>query len=95
MLVGGPEKAIDTGRALVSATRRIQLLMEPAEFRRLKTLARERKTSVAALIRSAVREAYLSPTADREPIVEAIAAMRLPAIDWRRAKNDEARAGLA
>lgn len=80
----------------MSATRRTQLLMEPAEFRRLRALAKERKTSVAALIRSAVRETYLSPTVERGPIVEAIAAMRLPAIDWKRAKSEieEARAGL-
>ena len=72
----------------MSATRRTQFLMEPAEFRRLQALARERKTSVAALIRSAVRQIYLSPTAEPEPIVEAIAAMGLPAIDWRHAKSE-------
>jgi hypothetical protein len=70
--------------------------MEPAEFRRLQALAKERKTSVAALIRSAVRETYLSPAVERGPIVEAIAAMGLPAIDWKRAKREieDARAGL-
>lgn len=80
----------------MSATRRTQLLMEPAEFRRLQALAKQRKTSVAALIRTAVRETYLSPTADRGPIVEAIAAMELPATDWERAKREieDARAGL-
>ncbi|MEX1244208.1 MAG: ribbon-helix-helix protein, CopG family [Thermoanaerobaculia bacterium] len=77
-------------------TRRTQLLMDPAEFRRLKALARRRKTSVAELIRSAVREAYLAPTADRGPIVEEIAGMGLPTTDWKRAKREieEAHAGL-
>ncbi|MGH9364668.1 MAG: hypothetical protein ACRD1B_05325 [Thermoanaerobaculia bacterium] len=62
--------------------------MDPAEFRRLQAVARQRKTSVAELIRSAVREAYLAPQPDRGPVVEAIIGMRLPAIDWKRAKKE-------
>ena len=72
----------------MSTTRRTQLLMDPAEFRRLQALARERKTSVAELIRFAVRQTYLAPVAERGPIVDAIAAMRLPGVDWKRAKKE-------
>lgn len=70
------------------ATRRTQLLMEPDEFRKLQAAARRRRTSVAELIRSAVRATYLSPAIDRRPIVEAILAMGLPAGDWKRAKRE-------
>lgn len=70
------------------ATRRTQLLMEPAEFRKLQAAARRRRTSVAELIRSAVRDTYLSPGPDRRPIVEAILAMGLPSVDWKRAKKE-------
>ena len=45
----------------MAPTRRAQILMEPEEFRRLQALARERRTSVANLIRSAVRDTYLAP----------------------------------
>ena len=70
------------------ATRRTQLLMDPKEFERLHAQARRRKTSVANLIRSAVRAAYLTPEAERAPIVEAILEMGLPKVSWKRAKKE-------
>ncbi len=70
------------------ATRRTQLLMEPEEFRKLQAAARRRRTSVAELIRSAVRDTYLSPASDRRPVVEAILAMSLPGVAWKRAKKE-------
>jgi hypothetical protein len=72
----------------MGATQRTQLLMDPEEFRLLKNEARRRKTSVAELIRSAVRDAYLAPKPDRGPIVDAILAMRLSRIDWKRAVKE-------
>ncbi len=71
------------------ATRRTQLLMDPDEHRRLRELARRRKTSLGELIRSAVRATYLeSPKPDRKPIVDAILQMKLPAISWGRARRE-------
>lgn len=70
------------------ATRRTQLLMDPEEFRRLRALARQRKTSVAQLIRTAVREAYLRPEPDRKAIVRAILSMDLPAMDWKKVRKE-------
>jgi len=80
----------------MAATRRTQLLMDPEEFRRLEALARQRRTSVAELIRWAVRETYLAPKPDRGPIVDAILGMGLPVIDWKRARKriEEGHAGL-
>ncbi len=77
-------------------TRRTQLLMDPDELKRLKRVARQKKTSVAELIRSAVRENYLVAQPDRASIVEAILQMRLPRISWKKAKKEieAAHAGL-
>ncbi|MGH9402338.1 MAG: CopG family transcriptional regulator [Terriglobia bacterium] len=70
------------------ATRRTQLLMDPEEFRRLRTLARQRKTSVAQLIRTAVREAYLKTEPDRKTIVQMILDMQLPVMDWKKVRKE-------
>ena len=70
------------------ATRRTQLLMDPDEFRRLKTVARRKNTSVAELIRSAVREVYLVEQPARAPIVEAILQMRLPKVSWEKVRKE-------
>lgn len=72
--------------------------MDPDEFKQLRALARRRKTSVAELIRCAVRESYLkAPAADRKPLVEAILDLNLPKIDWKKAKKEieAAHAGLS
>jgi hypothetical protein len=71
--------------------------MDPAEFRKLRAEARRRKTSLAELIRSAVRERYLAKPGDPGPIVEAILRMSLPVGDWELAKREieEAHAGLS
>lgn len=70
------------------ARRRIQFLIDAEEFRLLRALARRRKTSVAELIRYAVREFYLKAPADRKRLVEDILNLKLPKIDWRRAKKE-------
>jgi hypothetical protein len=62
--------------------------MDPDEFKQLRALARRRKTSVAELIRTAVRESYLKAPADRKPLVESILALNLPCIDWKKAKRE-------
>ncbi len=81
----------------MAATRRTQLLMDPDEFRQLRLLARRRRTSVAELIRCAVREYYLKAPADRTPLVDAILDLHLPRIDWKKAKKEieAAHAGLS
>lgn len=81
----------------MAPTRRAQILMEPEEFRRLQSLARKRKTSVANLIRCAVRETYFVPTPERRPIVDAILRMGLSLPDWDhlREELDRGHAGLS
>jgi len=77
-------------------TRRTQILMDPEEYRRLRNLARSRKTSVGALIRKAVRQVYIQPVPDRQAIVESILELRIPLPSWKRLKKEieEARADL-
>ena len=72
----------------MATTRRTQLLMNPDEFKQLRALARRRKTSVAELIRCAVRVSYLKAPADRKPLVEAILDLKLPKIGWKKAKKE-------
>lgn len=73
----------------MKANRRTQILMDPEEHRRLRELARRKKTSVGELIRTAVRATYLATRKpDRKPIVEAILQMNLPAISWNRARRE-------
>ena len=80
----------------MGATRRTQLLMEPEDFRQLHAEARRRGTSVAELIRLAVRDTYLTRAADRRPLVEAILSMDLPTMDWDQIRQEieEARAHI-
>lgn len=81
----------------MAATRRTQLLMEPDEFRRLRSLARQKKTSVAELIRTAVREKYLAPAAsDRKALVKSIVSMNLGDLNWEQVRGEleETRAAL-
>jgi len=80
----------------MATTRGTQLLMNPEEFKQLRALAQRRKTSVAELIRCAVGESYLKTLVDRKPLVEAILDLRLPKIDWKKAKKEieAAHAGL-
>jgi hypothetical protein len=68
--------------------RRIQLLMNPDELRRLRTLARRKQTSVAELIRTAVRTVYLTPPPDRKAIVQDILRMNLPSMDWKKVRKE-------
>ena len=72
----------------MAATRRTQLLMEPEEFARLQAEARRRKMSMAELIRTAVRETYLSREPDRRRIIEAILHMSLPVVEWKHARKE-------
>jgi len=62
--------------------------MDPDEFRRLRALARRKKTSVAELIRTAVRTVYLTTPPDRKAIVEDILKMNLPSMDWNKVRKE-------
>lgn len=63
-------------------TKRMQVLVEPEEYERLEELARRRGTSVAELIRAAVRRCYFPASDERRAAVEDILTMRVPVDDW-------------
>jgi hypothetical protein len=62
--------------------------MDPEEFKQLRALARRKKTSVAELIRSAVRQSYLPTPPDRRRLVEAILELKLPKMNWKKLKKE-------
>lgn len=63
-------------------TRHAHILMEPLEYEQLERLARQRRTSVAELIRRAVRERYLvHPATVGDPVAQ-LAALQLDLPRW-------------
>ena len=71
-------------------TERTQLLMDPAELKELRRIAKRRRKSVGALIRDAVREKYLSGDEEvRRLAAESIVAMNIgPLPDWDELKEE-------
>ena len=69
-------------------TKRAQLLMEPDDYQQLVHIAQYEQISVAELIRTAVRERYLTQPKKPEELVEAICAMNLEVIDWESLEAD-------
>ena len=68
-------------------TRRAQILMEPEEYAQLERLAKEKGTSVAELIRRAVRERYLTSVTNKRALVSKIAGLALEVDDWETMKD--------
>jgi hypothetical protein len=71
----------------MAAGRRFEFLMDTDHYAQLCALARRRKTSVPELIRGAVRESYFKAPEDRKLLVDSILAIKLPNIDWTKAKK--------
>lgn len=59
-------------------TRRAQILMEPEEYQQLEGIARRQGTSVAELVRTAVRERYLTSADDRQQALREICNLSIP-----------------
>lgn len=76
--------------------RRLQILLDEQRYRRVAARARERKTSVAAVIREAIDVALPADLAKKRAAAKRIlAAEPIPLPDWDelKAELDEARAG--
>ena len=65
--------------------------MEPEEYERLRRIARERKVSVAELIRTALRDAFLSSPTKPKAALEEILALRLPVLSWEEIEDEVSR----
>lgn len=70
-------------------TKRVELLLDPAQYALLEEIARSRKESVGALIRRAVTREYLQPT--REQKRAALGRLLAQEMDfgaWEEAKRN-------
>jgi len=72
----------------MGASRRFGFLIDTDQYARLRALARRRETSVAELTLGAVRDFCLKSPADREPLVKGMLGLKLPNIDWKKAKKE-------
>ena len=61
--------------------KRVQVLMEPAEFIQIDALATSQGVSVGELIRQAVRERYLTHTDQRQTAASQLCRLNLPQLD--------------
>lgn len=71
-------------------SKRVEILLDPAEMEALRRQARKAKKSVGALIREAVKEKYLTPTrAERQAALKRLLspqrAISFPS--WRKLKK--------
>lgn len=76
-------------------TRRLQILIDEPRYRRLRAEARERKTSVAAVIRDAIDQVVPAADSRRGKAARAVLAaepMPVPEIEELRAERESAHA---
>lgn len=77
-------------------TRRLQVLLDDARYRRLRAEARARKSTVGALVREAIDRAFpIAPERKRAALRRILAAPRIPVPDFPelKAELDEIRSG--
>ena len=74
---------------MTTLTKRVQILLDPFQYRRLDEIARQRNRSMGALIREAIDRVYLQRNVDeRLKAVWALAAMQLPVADWEQMERE-------
>jgi hypothetical protein len=72
-----------------SLTKRVQVLLSPEQFARLRTIARTEGESLGAIIRRAVDEVYFQHEGqERLEVVRRMAAMSLPVSDWEQMERE-------
>lgn len=70
-------------------TKRVELLLDPAQYAFLEEIARSRKESVGALIRRAVTREYLQPTREQKrAALQRLLAQETDFGTWEEAKRD-------
>lgn len=76
-------------------TKKATILFAPKMYAQLGRLAKQRRTSIAQLVRRAAIQCYLVPDRrTRLEAVEAIAAMNLPVSDWPTMEAEITRGAL-
>jgi hypothetical protein len=74
---------------MATLNKRVQVLLSPGQYARLKEIARSRGKSVGALVRQAVQKQYLDTSRDeRLAAVEEMAGLRLPVGDWEQMEHE-------
>ena len=74
---------------MTTLTKRVQILLDPFQYRRLDEIARQCNRSMGALIREAIDRVYLQRNMDeRLEAVWALAAMQLPVADWEQMERE-------
>jgi predicted transcriptional regulator len=74
---------------MATLNKRVQVLLSPAQYTRLKEIARARGKSVGSLIRQAVQKQYLDTSQEqRLGAVEEMAGLRLPVSDWEQMERE-------
>jgi hypothetical protein len=77
----------------MAQTRRAQITIETGEYQQLESLAYRKGVSVADLIRTAVRERYLTRPTSRREIVQEIFRLEVPIEeDWSSIEEEISRA---
>mgnify|MGYP001619642771 FL=1 len=72
-------------------SKRVEILLDPAEMESLRQQARKAKKSVGALIREAVKEKYLTPTSKerKEALKRLFSPQRAISFpSWKKIKKD-------
>ncbi len=70
-------------------TKRVELLLDPAQYALLEEIARSRKESIGALIRRAVTREYLQPTREqKQAAVDRLLAQETDFGTWEEAKRN-------
>ncbi|MBI4318673.1 MAG: ribbon-helix-helix protein, CopG family [Chloroflexi bacterium] len=73
----------------MALTKRVQLLLDPEQYTRLKELARTRKQSVSALIRRAISREYVEPMSEQKrAALDRLLRQETDFGDWEQAKRE-------
>jgi len=74
---------------MATLNKRVQVLLSPGQYARLKEISRARGKSVGSLIRQAVQKQYLDTSREgRLAAVEEMAGLRLPVSDWEQMERE-------
>jgi len=72
----------------MALTKRVQVLMDPDDYRKLGEMARRRKLSVGELLRSAATEKHLARGTHMHALVDEMAALVLDADEWPELRKE-------
>ncbi len=72
----------------MALTKRVQVLMDPEDYRKLEKKARRQKLSVGELLRSAAAEKHLARGTHMHALVEEMATLDVEADEWPELRKE-------